>query len=194
VSKFFTLFLVSVFFCENNLESWLEKNSSIIQASEIISLEFNMARYNKSNPFKNFKDGETFLFIIDREGRFQLVSDSNVSLFNGDSLINYNKKTNQSFILNYNDKMIERISTIIFSFDKENYTYNMINNLEYSLSFEDGIESKVFFNEKPEIEKIAIVYKNIYLNITNIEIKRYIDKDPFAIEEFYNSEIFDLTK
>ena len=52
-----------------------------------------MVRYNKVNPFKKLKDKKSYQFIIDRSSRFHLQANEMVSIFNGDTLVNYNKKS-----------------------------------------------------------------------------------------------------
>ena len=156
VNKFFSLiFLLSNFIGNNNLESWIEKNNYTATSSDVLSIEFNMVRYNKINPFKKIKDRKPYLFIIDRSSRFYLQTNDIVSIFNGDSFVSYNKKTNQSFILNHDDKVTNSIMNVIFFFDIQDYEYTKINNIEYDFSFDNNVKSKVLFNESSNLEKIT---------------------------------------
>ena len=195
VNNFFSLvLLLSLSFCNNHLDFWVTKNNSKIINSDILSIQFNMVRYNKVNPFKKLKDKKSYQFIIDRSSRFHLQANDMISIFNGDTLVSYNKKSKQSFILNHDSKVINSIVGAIFDFDVQDYEFIKINDFEYDFSFDDNVNLKVFFNDSSKLIKIIIIHKKTSIDITDIVVDKYIGRNPFDLSDIYKSDIFDLTK
>ena len=186
--------LLSLSFCNNHLNLWVTENNSKVINSDILSILFNMVRYNKVNPFKKLKDKKSYQFIIDRSSRFHLQANEMVSIFNGDTLVNYNNKSKQSFILNHDSKVINSIVGAIFDFDVQDYEFIKINDFEYDFYFDEDVNLKVFFNDSSKLIKIKIIHKKTFFDITDIVIDKYIGSNPFDLSGIYKSDIFDLTK
>ena len=97
VNNFFSLvLLLSLSICNNHLDLWIAESNAKVTNSDILSIQFNMVRYNKVNPFKKMKDKKPYQFKIDRSSRFYLQANNMISIFNGDTLVSHNKKSNQS--------------------------------------------------------------------------------------------------
>ena len=137
---------------------------------------------------------KSYQFIIDTSSRFHLQANEMVSIFNGDTLVNYNNKSKQSFILNHDSKVINSIVGAIYDFDVQDYEFIKINDFEYDFYFDEDVNLKVFFNDSSKLIKIKIIHKKTFFDITDIVIDKYIGSNPFDLSGIYKSDIFDLTK